>query len=77
MKEKNYKMVVKTIKERLKIGDIAAICRRGGFTPMTFRKACKAESWESLTRGELNAIEEAVAFFEERNELMKRASELL
>jgi hypothetical protein len=77
MKEKtDFKSVVATLNNRQKPGDIADICRRGGFTPITFAKARREKDWDCLTKGELHAIEAAVLFFEERDTIRAKASQL-
>ncbi|MDR0385497.1 MAG: hypothetical protein LBH60_05420 [Prevotellaceae bacterium] len=76
-KKNDFRAVVAAIKEKVKPGDIANICRKGNFSSQTFRKAMKAESWEALTAGELHAMENVILFFEEREELIKRAEAFL
>ncbi|MDR1343888.1 MAG: hypothetical protein LBJ39_00910 [Tannerellaceae bacterium] len=72
----NFIDVVKTIKQRLKPGDQADICRAGEFSPVTFLKACRRDSWDALSKGERHAIETAILYLEERNIIKAKAEKL-
>lgn len=64
----DYKEAVKKIKERCQRGDVKAICDRAKCTPTLFYNACKHESWQALSPGELNVVNTAFMFLKERDE---------